>query len=221
MCRFLILRSRNLINPYPVIESFSKMAKKSKALDGDWQGDGWGICWLDRNNHWCTYKSILPIWEERGKFDLFPETNFLVIHARSASFPETKGIIKFNQPFTDGQYVFVFNGFLKGVKIPYKMEGEIGSEKIWFLIKNFLRYMKPEIALEKLKNIIIKHTEKINALNVGLCDRNNIYALTMFNENPDYYQLKYFESRDLTIVSSEEIENYKFEDLLKGKIIKF
>ena len=57
MCRFLLAKSKLSINPEKILKSFAKMAKKSKAYDGDWQGDGWGFSWL-KDDKWQIYKSI-------------------------------------------------------------------------------------------------------------------------------------------------------------------
>src|SRR3989339_1821617 len=99
MCRFLLVKSKNKIKPEKLLTKFSKMVEKSRAYDGDWQGDGWGISWLDKNNNWQVKKSLQPIWKEEVEFNKFPPTKIFCIHARSASFAKHKGIIKYNEPF--------------------------------------------------------------------------------------------------------------------------
>lgn len=221
MCRFLLLKSKFKVNSQHIIEHFSDMAQKSKALDGDWQGDGWGISWLDENNNWSIYTSVSPIWEETSHFARIPETSFLVIHARSASFPQDKNNIHYNQPYLDDNYVFVFNGLLKGVTIPFQAEGKIGAQKTWFLLTKFLRNKSPEKALRKLKELMIANAKKIIALNIGLCDKKSIYVFTMYEKHPEYYRLQLHQSKDLIIVSSEAIQGYDFSGLANGIIKKF
>ncbi|MBI3954995.1 hypothetical protein HY338_01010, partial [Candidatus Gottesmanbacteria bacterium] len=43
MCRFLLVRSKIKIKPEKLLQDFAGMCQKSRAPDGDWQGDGWGI----------------------------------------------------------------------------------------------------------------------------------------------------------------------------------
>jgi predicted glutamine amidotransferase len=137
MCRFLLARSKEKFNAVALLEKFSMMSKKSKAYDGDWQGDGCGISWFE-NNEWKSKTSIEPIWEIAEEFSNIPQTTHVVIHARSASFPQHKGILEYNQPYIWQNYSFVFNGLLKGVTLPYQIEGKIGAQKIWSIIKKYL-----------------------------------------------------------------------------------
>src|SRR3989344_4992469 len=143
MCRFLLVKSKKLIKPQKLLLQFAQMAKKSRALDGDWQGDGWGVAY--KNQKWEIHKSLNPIWQDENTFNKFPKTDLFLVHARSASFPKDRGVIEFNQPFIYKNYAFVFNGLLRGVRLPMKVSGRIGAEKIWFLLKKYLgRYPTAE-----------------------------------------------------------------------------
>jgi hypothetical protein len=42
MCRFLIVRSAEALDPGALLASFAEMARLSRAPDGDRQVDGWG-----------------------------------------------------------------------------------------------------------------------------------------------------------------------------------
>ena len=156
MCRFLLVKSKKSVKPHKFLASFALMAKKSKAYDGDWQGDGWGIVWM-ANKKWNIFKSLSPIWEDEHKFPDFPSTTIFAIHARSASFPQHKNNLEYNQPFINDSTVFVFNGLLKGVNLPYKVPGIIGAQKIWFLLKHELKNNSPVKALVKVKNLLGFH----------------------------------------------------------------
>ncbi|OGK25013.1 hypothetical protein A3A46_01850 [Candidatus Roizmanbacteria bacterium RIFCSPLOWO2_01_FULL_37_13] len=204
MCRFLLAKSKKLIKPYQLLHSFSLMAKNSKAFDGDWQGDGWGIAWLEAKS-WKLYKSLSPIWEEFGKFNNFPKTNLFAIHARSASFSKHKNNIDYNQPFIADSRIFVFNGFLKGVRFPYQIPGDIGAQKIWYLLQKQLKTVKPVTALKNIKQLLKNNTKEIQALNIGLADINNIYSLNYYTKHPDYYQLFHYQSENIELICSERI----------------
>lgn len=204
MCRFLLVKSKNSIDPKELLEKFADMAEKSRAPDGDIQGDGWGIAWLDEKGNWQNYRSLLPVWKDKSSFKNIPKTPTFLVHARSASFPHQKGILEYNQPYIYNQYAFVFNGLLKGVNLP-NIPGKIGAEKIWFLLRKELTQKNPQEALEALKNLLIKNSREIIALNIGLATKENIYSLSHFTQYPDYYRLCNFQNEDYQSVCSENI----------------
>lgn len=217
MCRFLLFKSKQPQNPQAIIKSFSQMAKKSKAFDGDWQGDGWGISWLDEND-WKSYKSVKPIWEDDKKEALLFSSKIFLIHARSASFPQHKNNKEYNQPFINSIMAFVFNGLIKGVSL--HLPGVIGSQKIWSLLQKKLLTMTPESALKETERIITKNSKTVQALNIGIADKDNIYALCYYSNHKDYYSLHYSKTADVSIISSEPIEGFNFFRLIKGEVAR-
>lgn len=219
MCRFLLAKSAIPFQPKQLIKDFAQMAEKSKATDGDWQGDGWGYSWLDKKNKWQIYKSLKPIWKDIQSVKRLSMTRMFVIHARSATFPHHKNNIEFNQPYISGSNIFVFNGHLKGVSL--SIPGKIGAEKIWFLLQKTLKEKKPVEALEQVKNILKKNTKKIQALNIGFSDGKKIYALSYYSNHSEYYRLRYFNTRELSIISSEPIGQYNFSKTTSGSILSF
>lgn len=222
MCRFLLLKSKNPVKPQHIIKAFSIMAKKSKAFDGDWQGDGWGFSWLDTKNRWQIYKSLKPIWRDQSSCNVFPETQMFAIHARSATFPTHKGNIEFNQPYANKSNIFVFNGYLKGVTL--SIPGTIGAEKIWYLLQKMFAHKKsmhPVDALQKVKHLLKKNTRDVQALNIGFSDGRHIYALNYYAKHPEYYRLRYLKKNNLSIIASEPIDGYDFQNTVSGSILSF
>lgn len=219
MCRFLLAKSSNPFHPKQILTDFAQMAEKSKAFDGDWQGDGWGFSWLDKKNKWRLYRSLKPIWKDIQSIKRVASTKLLAIHARSATFPQHKNVLEYNQPYINGNNLFVFNGYLKGVSLI--IPGRIGAEKIWFLLQKTLKEKKPIEALEKVKNILKKNTKTIQALNIGFSDGKNIYALSYYTKHSEYYRLRYFKTRELSIISSEPIGDYDFSKTTSGSILSF
>ncbi|PIQ70244.1 hypothetical protein COS55_01930 [Candidatus Shapirobacteria bacterium CG03_land_8_20_14_0_80_40_19] len=217
MCRFLLAKFENPTKPEELLKEFSSMAKKSKAYDGDWQGDGWGISWVDEKGLWQTRKSLLPVWEEGNTFESFPKTLILAAHARSASFPNQKGVIEYNQPFVDEPYVFVFNGLLKKVSLSSRIPGEIGSQKIWFLLRKLLKRLPPLEALKKVKNVLREGAVDLQALNIGLCDKKNLYLLNYYSQYPDYYRLYLLDHLGKKIICSEKLVG--FDDFKPSPLI--
>lgn len=217
MCRFLLFKSQIPQIPQKIIKAFSDMAKKSKAFDGDWQGDGWGISWLD-NNDWKSYKSVQPIWEDSVRDTLSFSSKIFLIHARSASFPQHKNNKEYNQPFINSKMAFVFNGLIKGVSL--HLPGVIGSQKIWALLQKKLLTMTPEKALQETQRIISKNSKTVQALNMGIADKDNIYALCYYSIHTDYYSLHYSKTDERSIISSEPIDGFDFARLSKGEVVK-
>jgi predicted glutamine amidotransferase len=204
MCRFLLLNSKTSIDPKEFLEKFAVMAEKSRAPDGDIQGDGWGIAWLDKSGNWQNYRSLLPVWKDKSSFQNIGKTSAFLVHARSASFTHQKGILEYNQPYIYDKYAFVFNGLLKGVSLP-DIPGRIGAEKIWFLLRKELNKKSPQESLEALKNLLIKNSREVIALNIGLATNKNIYSLSYFTQYPDYYHLWKFKNEHYQAICSENI----------------
>ena len=212
MCRFLLVKTKDKFKIDQIAFEFAKKCQLSK----EWQGDGWGICWLEDNKTWKGFKSLFPIWEEK-KFD-FPQSRIFLLHARSSSFKEHKNKIEYNQPFFDDKLAFVFNGFVSKVKLNFKVEGEIGAQKIFNLIKKFAKKFGTKKSILKVKDLVQKNSEKIDALNLGVCDKKNFYVLCFYSKDPDYYQLWYSKKKNFVIVSSEKISRFNFKRLPNRKI---
>ena len=98
MCRFLLLSSDEPCEVREVMEQFARMCEQSTCLDGDWQGDGWGVAWWEEHTGWSRHRSLAPVWTEADYGRQVPATRRLVVHARAASFPEHKGDLAFAQP---------------------------------------------------------------------------------------------------------------------------
>jgi len=210
MCRFLLYKSKQPTNIYGILSAFSQMAQKSRAYDGDKQEDGWGISYLV-NDAWQNHKSINPIWEDVNIFKQFPDSTIFTIHARSASFPQHKNNIDYNQPFISEEYSYVFNGLLKGVTL--SIPGEIGAQKIWTLLQGYLKTNDLKNSLKKTVDIIKENSRTIQALNIGVANKDTISAYSFFSEHPDYYSLHYMDNPATKLICSEPINGFDFKSL--------
>lgn len=226
MCRFLLIRSKKKIKPETLLNKFALMCQKSRAPDGDLQGDGWGIALRQssgqakiKDEKWEVYKSLKPIWEERDKFHKFPESDLFVVHARSAGFPQHKGNIEFNQPFIQDDLCFVFNGMIKGVKIGKKLTGKIGAQKIFSLILDEKRGKSIEEVLKSVNKLLLEKSEKIIGMNIGVVKENKFYILCEYEKNSNYFGIRYFKNKNLTIACSQSIGSYAFKVMNKGEIL--
>lgn len=219
MCRFLLVRSKKKIYPEKFLLDFASACQKSHAPDGDWQGDGWGIAL--QNENWETYKSLNPIWVEENKFKKFGETNTFAVHARSAGFAQHKGILEYNQPYVSDDICFVFNGMIKGVHLPFHVDGSIGAQKIFSLIKQESKTNSLDKVLHTVDATLLNNSKHIEGMNIGLSYKDKFIVLCEYAENQDYFGIRYFQDNELVVVSSLTFGNFHWEKMKKGDISIF
>lgn len=215
-----MVKSAKPFQPEDMMRSFADMAKHSHAPDGDWQGDGWGVSWRESNN-WRSYSSLLPVWKDSQKFTDVPETTFLLVHARSASFIKDKDILEYNQPYCDQNIAFVFNGLLKGVQLPQPVPGQIGAQKIWNMIRAQFADTDVKAAMRQTISLLQTNTRKIQALNLGISDGNQLLAYSQASTAQEYYTLQLHQSSDLSLVCSEKLDHLNFQPLAQGVLHRF
>lgn len=204
--------------PERFLAGFAELSERSPAPDGDPQADGWGISWLEAGGCWKTRKFLAAVWESDHLFSGFPESAFFCIHARSASSPDLKNILAFNQPFIDGRFAFVFNGFLQGISLPYPVPGEIGSQKIWALLHSLLESAGPPESLEELKALLNRRARRVQALNIGLCDGENLYGLCQYAEHEGYYRCWDHVSQGLRMICSGPLDGFDFRPAPRNSV---
>jgi predicted glutamine amidotransferase len=224
MCRILLIKTSKPESQTELLEKFASMCEQSKAPDGDWQGDGFGISWLDESQNWQIVKSTEPIWNERAMIEKVPKSKIIVAHARSATFKSQMldGDTSYNQPYTNEDFSFVFNGHLEGVKLSRKIDGKTGAEKIWNLLNEKLVKSNPAKSLGEILAERENDTKKIHAMNIGISDKINIYGLCRYEPNdilPDYHKLRYYSDENIKIICSEPIGDYQFSYLKNSEII--
>ena len=213
MCRFLMMRSEAPLRPTGLLEKFADMASRSRSPDGVCQADGWGVAWLDEQGGWSMKKSPNPIWTETRAFSDIPPCQILAAHVRSASFPDHKGVVEFNQPFLADSYAFVFNGLLQGVSFPFPVEGRIGSQKIWSLLQRSINGGGPAAGMSTLVRLLESRAREIQALNLGLVDGRRLFVYCRQTEAGSYYELKIHRSPSLTLVCSEALAGFLWQSV--------
>ncbi len=178
MCRLLLVRSINPVSMRDHLEEFAYIANTSP----EDQSHGWGCAWLDAGG-WQYYHNIKPIWED--SFECFEPSSYFLAHARSAF--RNEGIeVSNNMPFGDSEQAFIFNGELQGVRI--REEGRIGAEKIFNFIKRFDQDGL-ESAIRQGVSLLVRKTSFTRAMNLIIATRDAAWLSTLFNENPDYFQM--------------------------------
>ena len=214
MCRFLLLSSDEPCEVRQVLEPFARMCEQSTCLDGDWQGDGWGVAWGQEGEGWSLHRSLAPIWTEADYGRQVPATRRLVVHARAASFPQHKGNLAFAQPYVYGPYAFVFNGLIAGVRLPRgtKIPGAIGAEKIWYLVRQRLdEGLALQEALAWVYAFLERHSRRIQGCNMGLSDGRQAIS---HNGNPTgltYYQLFQAQRAGVRLICSEPFGDWPWQ----------
>jgi hypothetical protein len=219
MCRWLIVRSAEAFDPGPLFRAFAEMARLSRAPDGDRQADGWGLAWSDGSGEWRTRKSLKPVWEDESARMEVPETRLFAVHARSASFPDQKDVIEYNQPFVAGSRAFVFNGMIQGVSFPRPLEGWIGAQKIWSLLKPEARRSRIEEVLGTGVREIETNARKIQALNIGLIEEDRIAVYCHGADDLPYYRLQAAVYGGTVAVCSEPLSGLPFRPLPARTVI--
>ena len=217
MCRFLLARSEKPINPQPLLQDFAGMCKMCRAPDGDWQGDGYGIA-SQKDGRWLLHKSLKPIWQDEDKFSKVGATNLLIAHARSAGFPQHKGIINYNQPYVKDTMCFVFNGMIRGVQLSIPLEGKIGAQKIFSLLLNEAKNRSIEEALQSVRSLILANSQKIEGMNIGLVQEGRLYALCEYAENTNYFNLHFVQNSGISLICSQPISGYRWNKMSKGQV---
>jgi len=204
MCRFIFYASKDQkqINIRKPLMNFANMCKKTNAPDGDKQEDGWGIYYV-KNDKEYIFKSTKAIWEDKKLINNFNTTSIFIAHARSASFLKHKNDLEFNQPFVKNNLVFVFNGSLKNVNLPYLIEGKIGSQKILNLIIDINKKENNlKTSIKKAIHLIKKNTEKIFGLNFLILNYKKIFVYSFATVYHSYYQLYFFQNKKILSLSS-------------------
>ena len=192
MCRLLLVKSDRDFAITEQLERLAFIARHSK----EFQGHGWGCSYLE-NGFWKHYKNIEPIWQH--SFEGLGNTKLLLAHARSAY--KDEGItIENNMPFYDDRHVFIFNGELRGVRI--SEQGRIGAEKIFNFIKRFDRGNILD-ALKRGVDVIGKRTKYIRAMNIVVADIDTVCIASVFNEDPDYFTMRYSTDGGRLVIASE------------------
>lgn len=199
MCRLLYARANTSFNPSQHLEQFAALCKNSK----EYQGHGWG-CSVLINDAWQHYHCIKPIWE-----DSIPElgaVDVIIAHARSA-FKDEGIVVENNMPFANGEYVFAFNGELRGVRL--KQAGRIGAEKIFNTILECNQTGDILSALASATRVIRSRTRYIRAMNIIIAQRHKAYLYSQFAEDPEYFKMHTARGKQL-VICSERFQDSTF-----------
>ncbi|HVN75999.1 MAG TPA: hypothetical protein VMT19_06755 [Thermoanaerobaculaceae bacterium] len=216
MCRFLVARCAAPFDPRDLVAEFAVMAEASRSPDGDRQGDGWGVAWLDDGGRWQRHRSLAPIWEDSPSEACPRATRGVAVHARSASFPGDRGDLEHNQPYLLDGHAFVFNGLLTGVSLPGRRRGEIGAQRIAALLGAFLKRLSPAEAVGRLQRVLEERSRRIPALDLAIVGSAGVVALSRFTSHPEYYRLHACADGAVEAVCSQPLDGRPWRELPTG-----
>ena len=192
MCRLLAVHD---IRPFDIcghLRQLAVVARNSR----EFQGDGWGCCWLEAGQ-WRVYRNLRPVWED--ELDQFGRTTLLLAHARSAFRNEGLDVAN-NMPFLSGDEAFIFNGEMRGVRI--RAEGGIGAEKLFRFLGRFPGD-HPDNGLAKAIGIAKRQSRYIRAMNFILARRGSLHVHAFSSEDQDYFTLHKKQSGSRYVICSE------------------
>ena len=216
-----MVKSSQPLDTKALLTEFAQMCRLSRTPEKDRQADGWGVAWPE-DNHWQLHKSLKPIWQDSTTFASIPQSQVLIAHARSASFANQTGILEYNQPYTDANLAFVFNGLIRAVKLPSPVPGKIGAQKTFHLLKQQLKNNSSlPSALTHVYQLLAASSASLRGLNLGLAQGNTLAALCAYQEDPDYFTLHYHLSPSLKLICSQPIGNYQYNKMKQREILLF
>jgi predicted glutamine amidotransferase len=219
MCRFLAIKASQITDLNRTLQHFARQCQFQLAPDGTSQEHGFGVGWF-AGGKWHFHHSLARIWE--ADLPNIPPSSMLVVHARAATDPAQKGIIDYNQPYFRDNSAFLFNGFISQVKMPIRLEGEIGAQKIHSLLEKYTELKgNVDAALTHLDDRLRSHSKQVHGLNVAVVNGERISALCSYNVNPEYYTLHYARSYEIKLISSMPIPGFDFEPMQNRSVISF
>jgi predicted glutamine amidotransferase len=217
MCRLLYIQSKTPFDSLSVLRSFSNIAQHSKK----WQGDGWGVGYK-KNSEWDFYRSLRPIWHDEPALKTIPTTASLFAHARGAL---VKGSItlEYVHPFVQGDWIFAFNGLVRGVKL--QIPGGIGAVKIFnLLLKTIDEYGDVQSSIQQVSDLLVTNSESYTAINFILSNKKTgqTYIHSRYSEDPDYFAIRVAHETDGTsLACSQEFGEYQWRRMESGETVFF
>lgn len=206
-----------------VLDGFLSMARNTneaheyRGRPDHVHGDGWGV--VTRNSDRVTcYRSTSACWEDPAFGSLYgKEMDLMMLHARRAS-PGIPVKHDFTHPFEeDGRY-FCHNGRV------YDFATGETSDSQQFLQSILENLSRSGDMLETVR-MTVGSIKDYSALNFMLLGSDRVYALNMYGRRgqttPKYYTMKYLQTGDYTIVSSERLPglDHGWQELKNGSLL--
>lgn len=202
MTRFLVINKKERFDIEETLRIFAEASENNPTPDGNWQGDGWGISYVDPYLKWRGYKTFVSIWKCMDFFNIFMPSNIFMMHARTLEAEEQYVSEDHNMPYYNDEISFVFDGVEDEQQI--NLEDGYFFDKFWGKILQ-LDQNDFETGLRELCNGITLNKVGLKAANFVISDKKNIYIYSKTeNHNNAYYKLKYQINENQIIIASQE-----------------
>lgn len=215
MSRFIFINKKQRFDIEENLKAFAALSEDNPTPEGNWQGDGWGISWVDPYLKWRDYRTFISIWKNTEFMHIFMPSNTFLLHVRTLEVAEEYISEEHNLPYSTDELTFVFDGELTSTEAI--KESQLPADRIWEKIKSLNRE-NLESEFRQLCESIDLEKENLKAANLVLSDKNNLYVYNKYNpEFEYYYQIKFVTNEEKIIFSSQEmsIENLQITDWQK------
>lgn len=207
-CRMLIgigmLPIKELLDGFLLMAQNRNEEHEYSSRDKFNHGDGWGYV-VRRKGELKSYRQVAPCWEDPEYLSLY-HTSFdlILLHARKAS-PMLPVDLDSTHPFQMDGWYFCHNGTI------YDPDFRNGSDskKLFYKILESIALLGDVVeAIRKTVGEVKNYT----ALNFILLGGGKAYVLNHYSpeeqhKHPKYYTMKYLETDDYIIVSSEQLKS--------------
>jgi len=183
-------------------------------------GGGWGVVTgrAGRAGRVTCYRSTSACWEEPAFEGLYgTEMGFMMLHARRAS-PGIAVRHEFTHPFEQDGWYFCHNGRVHDFEVGEQSD----SQQLFALIlENLDRCSDPPEGITRA----VASLNGFSALNFILLGKDRLYVLNMYGSrgqmSPKYYTMKYLQTGDYTVISSERLPGLgrEWQEMANGSLL--
>jgi len=165
--------------------------------------DGWGSVYKE-NGVYKIYKSALPCWED-PELKKIEEKEIVMMHARHATVgsKSKENSHPFQKTHNGKKWYFCHNGTIHDELPEFdNLTSDTDSEKLFrMILKNF----DEDNDISSIE-AAIKNLSDYSSLNSFLYNGKFLYAINNYREDPKYYNMNMFRSKDTLIFSSEKFD---------------
>ena len=164
-------------------------------------GDGWGVV-TGRSGRVTCHRSTSACWVDPAFAHLYGmETDLIMLHARRAS-PGIAVRYEFTHPFEQDGWNFCHNGTVYDFDVGERSD----SQQLFVLILENVSHSRD---VPEAVKMTVRSLKDYSAVNFILSRDDQVYVLnqhgTRGKSTPNYYTMKYLQTSDYAIVSSEKL----------------
>ncbi len=206
-CRMLIgigvLPVKELLDGFLLMAQNRNEEHEYSGRDSFNHGDGWGYV-IGRGGKLKSYRQVAPCWEDPEYLSLYhASVDLILLHARRAS-PMLPVDLYSTHPFKMGGWYFCHNGTIYD---PDFRNGSDSKKLFCKILGNIALLGDVVAAIRETASMVKSYT----ALNLILLGMGKAYVLNRYSReeqhrHPEYYTMKYIETRDYIVVSSERLK---------------